>query len=366
MQGNSWLVVLAALLLTACEPSPPRVTVWPAAVTPDRLSDWHVVHSDGDRLTLNDGVIPYDLNVPLFSDYALKLRTVWMPEGMAAKYHEDREFEFPVGTILSKTFHYRYGEAGFQKLDADAMLEPDGSLDLEKHRIVETRLLIRDENGWRALPYVWNDEQTEAFLEVAGTEFDFAFGDDSFTYIVPDMNQCEACHVPDFSTKEVRPLGPKAHQLHRDINFADETKNQLLYWQESGRLVGLTELPPKMMRWTERNSADLNEMARTYLDTNCAHCHNPDGPADTSGLDLSLGIPLNRTAGICKPPVAVGRGSGNRPYDIFPGKPEQSILLYRMEHDDPAIMMPELGRAMSHAEAVELIGDWIAALPGDC
>ena len=377
MQRAFRLTALAVLLLAACEPSPPPVTVWPASVTPDRLSDWHVVHSDGDRLTLNDGVIPYDLNVPLFSDYALKLRTVWMPDGMAAEYRDDREFDFPVGTILSKTFHYRYGDSGIQKLDAEATLEPDGSLNLETHRIVETRLLIRDEEGWRALPYVWNDKQTEAFLEVAGTEFDFSFtqgsepGSDpgllaTFTYIVPDMNQCEACHVPDFSTKEVRPLGPKAHQLHREFDYIGGPKNQLLFWQESGRLVGLTELPPAMMRWQDRNNADPDEMARTYLDTNCAHCHNPDGPADTSGLDLSLGASLNRTAGICKPPVAVGRGSGNRPYDIFPGKPEQSILLYRMKHDDPAIMMPELGRAMSHEEAVVLIRDWIAALPGDC
>jgi len=164
----------------------------------------------------------------------------------------------------------------------------------------------------------------------------------------------------------VRPLGPKAHQLHREFDYWSGTKNQLLFWQESGQLVGVTEPIPATIRWSERSNADANDMARTYLDTNCAHCHNPDGPADTSGLDLSLGTPLNRTVGICKPPVAVGRGSGNRPYDIFPGKPEQSILLYRMEHDDPAIMMPELGRAMSHAEAVELISDWIAALPGDC
>ena len=75
---------------------------------------------------------------------------------------------------------------------------------------------------------------------------------------------------------------------------------------------------------------------------------------------------MNRAFGVCKPPVAVGRGSGNRPYDIFPGKPEQSILLYRMEHDDPAIMMPELGRAVAHDEAVQLIRVWIANLPGDC
>ena len=64
--------------------------------------------------------------------------------------------------------------------------------------------------------------------------------------------------------------------------------------------------------------------------------------------------------------MAVGRGSGDRPYDIFPGRPDDSILVYRMEHDDPAIMMPELGRAMAHDEGVALIRTWVAGLAGDC
>ena len=359
-------VSIAALCLVACSPSPDPVTLHPADAVPDRLSDWHVVHADGKRLTMNAGVIPYELNMPLFSDYALKLRTAWMPAGEAATYREDREFDFPVGTILSKTFHYRYGEDGLQKLDAEAELDEDGALDLSRHRVVETRLLVHHEAGWKAYPYVWNDQQTEAFLEVAGAEFAFNFGEQAFTYIVPDMNQCAGCHVPDFTTRAIRPIGPQAHQLNRDYAYADGERNQLDYWSDSGRLQGSNVPSPRSPRWSNRDREDIDDVARAYLDANCAHCHNPQGPADTSALDLSLTAEMNREYGICKPPVAVGRGSGNRPYDIFPGKPEQSILLYRMQHDDPAIMMPELGRAMSHAEAVDLIADWITGLPGDC
>ena len=75
---------------------------------------------------------------------------------------------------------------------------------------------------------------------------------------------------------------------------------------------------------------------------------------------------MDRHFGICKTPVAVGRGSGDRPYDIYPGNPDESILVYRMEHSDPAIAMPELGRGVVHAQGVALIRDWIAALPGEC
>ena len=176
---------LAAVLLAACNQANPPVTLHPVDAVPERLSDWQVIHADGDRLTLNSGVLPYELTVPLFTDYALKLRTVWIPDGMSATYRDrsNIELDFPVGTVLSKTFHYRYAYSGFQKLDAEATLEKDGSLNLDTHYLVETRLLVHHEEGWKAYPYVWNEAQTEAFLEIAGTEFEFTFGDEVFTYI---------------------------------------------------------------------------------------------------------------------------------------------------------------------------------------
>ena len=326
MRAAFGLLLLAAV--SGCGRQPP-VTPHPADAIPERLSAWHVVESNGRRLGLNAGVVPYDLNTPLFSDYALKLRTVWMPTGTAARYREDREFDFPVGTIFSKTFHYRLGDDGFDRLDAEAALEADGTLDLGRHRLVETRLLVRYEEGWKALPYVWNESQTEAFLEVAGAAFTFHFGDEPFTYLVPDTNQCSACHAPDQATKELRPLGPKAHQLNREFAYVDGTRHQLDAWAAAGRLDGVPNAVPHSARWLRRADARPADLARVYLDVNCAHCHNPAGAADTSALHLNLDAPLNRLYGICKPPVAVGRGT-------------------------------------MHREAVELVRAWIRELPGEC
>jgi len=63
-----------------------------------------------------------------------------------------------------------------------------------------------------------------------------------------------------------------------------------------------------------------------------------------------------------KMPIAAGRGSGGRLYDIVPGKPEGSVLLFRLESTEPGIMMPELPRRMLDAEGIQLIRQWIAGM----
>jgi uncharacterized repeat protein (TIGR03806 family) len=331
--------------------------------------------AEGSSLALNDGVTPYELNSPLFSDYALKLRAVWMPSDKIAVYNEDRELEFPVGTVISKTFHYEKldeqdGLLRVHQRDGEVTLENDGSLDLDRHELIETRLLVRYEDGWKAFPYVWNASQDDATLEIAGDQRDIVLvqGDSSeqITYIVPDANQCANCHVTDHTAKEIRPIGPKAWQLNRPFSWWGNTDSQLANWSKIGLLSGYEGAAPEGIRWADPGDATLEERARAYLDANCAHCHNPRGAADTSALHLNLDASLDRLYGVCKTPVAVGRGSGDRPFDIYPGRPQDSILVFRMQHTDPAIAMPELGRSTVHSEGVELISDWIASLNGEC
>jgi hypothetical protein len=124
----------------------------------------------------------------------------------------------------------------------------------------------------------------------------------------------------------------------------------------------ISENIPLMAQWDNPASASLHKRAMAYLDVNCAHCHNPKGPANTSGLNLMYEEPLGSSMGIWKSPVATGKGSGGREFSIVPGKPDASILLYRMISTDPGAMMPELGRSVIHTEGVELIKEWIAAM----
>ena len=141
--------------------------------------------------------------------------------------------------------------------------------------------------------------------------------------------------------------------------------NQMMHWQSTGLIEGVTEPVPANARWNDE-SVDLNHRARSYLDINCGHCHNPAGAADTSGLLLDYQNHSKTAMGYCKPPIAAGKGSGGRLYSIVPGHPEQSILSFRLNTNNPAMMMPELGRSLIHNEGVELISSWIATLEGQC
>jgi uncharacterized repeat protein (TIGR03806 family) len=369
------LAGLAAGVLGACtQATPPPVHYFPAG-RPEHLSDWHVVFRQGSRLGLNERVMPYDLNTPLFSDYAHKLRTLWLPPGSQGQYSDTQTFEFPVGTIITKTFYYPRAGAGPTQVSRtyDQSRDFAGSgLDMANVRLIETRLLVRRAQGWEALPYVWNAAQTDAELARTGDELPLELvgangGHESFTYVVPNENQCAGCHVTDLKTKSIAPIGLKARHLNRDYPYAGKAQNQLTHLQEVGYLTGLPPLAqvPRNADWRD-TSASLAQRARAYLDVNCGHCHNPQGPADTTGLSFEAATAPDRHLGLCKPPVAAGRGSGDRLYDIVPGHPDASILPFRMASREPGVMMPEQGRGTVHVEGLALIRDWIAAMPGEC
>ena len=63
-----------------------------------------------------------------------------------------------------------------------------------------------------------------------------------------------------------------------------------------------------------------------------------------------------------KRPVAAGRGSGGRMFAIVPGAPDASILLHRMESNEPGVMMPQFGRSVAHDEGVALVRAYIAGM----
>jgi uncharacterized repeat protein (TIGR03806 family) len=374
MMGASFrlLACIGALALAGCLRAPEPVHFFPEG-RPAKLSDWGVVYTARGRLALNKGVVPYDLNTPLYSDYAHKLRTVWLPPGTAAKYDDKASFEFPVGTIISKTFYYPLPRGVHDDKSVARTYAASGeTIDLDKFRLIETRILVRREGGWEAFPYVWNSDQTDAELARTGDvkPLELVADDgarEAFTYVVPNQNQCAGCHVVDLKTKAIAPIGTKARHLNRDYGYPTGNENQLVYWSKLGLLQGMpgVESAPKNADWRDVKQP-VDARARAYLDVNCGHCHNAKGPANTTALDLTIFAQNDRYLGVCKPPVAAGRGTGDHFFDIVPGKPEDSILPFRMISSEPGVMMPEQGRNTTHREGVDLIKEWISAMQGTC
>ena len=272
-------------------------------------------------------VTPYALNTPLWSDAADKLRFIYLPEGTQLAANGDGLLQFPVGAAIIKTFAYGAG--------AD-------------RRLIETRVLLHRADGWLALPYVWNAEQTDAVLALAGKRIDLVTpASEAISYAVPNKNQCKSCHGKD---GQVIPIGPKARNLSAE-------------WLGQMAAHGLLDRVPDgadtLPDWAGHAAGPAEPLARAYLDVNCAHCHQPGGGASNSGLDLRWEQDDPPALGVLKRPVAAGRGAGGHDFSILPGAPDQSILLYRMDSAEPGIAMPELGKASVDHAGSAVVRRWI-------
>ena len=278
----------------------------------------------------NGGVTPYRLNTPLYSDGAEKLRFVYLPDGAAMAPNGEGLLDIPVGGALIKTFAFGEGD---------------------ERRLIETRVLLHRADGWLALPYLWNEEQTDAKLAIAGARVDVTTPrGEAISYRVPNKNQCKECHGLD---GEVTPIGPKARNLSRDW------LGEMVAAGHLDRVpIGADQLP----LWEKRAAANLTAAARGYLDVNCAHCHRPGATASNSGLDLRWEQQSPDAIGIGKRPVAAGRGAGGHLFDIVPGSPEDSILTYRMGSTEPGVAMPELGKSTVDEDGLAIVRRWVAEM----
>ena len=367
-----------------------------ASVDCPRLDQYGLFADPGDpRRDPNGFGVPFDLNTPLFSDYASKYRFLFLPPDDSGKPQKagfqdhtqcdtlnvfsclTATLEFPVGTVFAKTFSFKNGA------DED---------------VVETRLLIKRRRAagdvfWVGLPYVWvtdgngarhadlriegdtksvrydYDDADPEVVDAAGKRVHYSGGTDH--YAVPNAGACILCHNGDDLEPGSPPIGPKVRNLNKDHEYADVgVMNQLAYLQ-SKALLDLPDEPSKLeklAKWnvpgsggkTAGSAADVHQRARAFLEVNCMHCHNRAGNASNSGLSLdSFQEPMDAGHGICKPPIAAGRAADFGNYDIQPGDAGVSILPHRLASVEPGIRMPPVSRSVMQKEAVELVTRWV-------
>ncbi|MDO6431916.1 hypothetical protein Q4E93_15020 [Flavitalea sp. BT771] len=283
------------------------------------LSGYHIFKTPQKDLQPETAYHPYALATPLFTDYAEKQRLICLPQGTRMIKTNEELPEFPDSTIIVKTFYY-YND----KRDT-----------ANGKQIIETRLLVRSAGEWKAATYRWNDAQTDAFLLKSSQDIPVRWitpgGEQQYiSYHVPNTKECTTCHN---ANDQLMPIGLRLRNLNFDILNNNQPVNQLKHLQDIGIL---NEFDPHRIAATAKAfnvSHSLADRARAYLDINCAHCHNPGGSAKRTGLFLSYGLPIDQT-GIIK-------------------KKEKIIRKFQKGK------MPRLGTTIIHAEALQLLKDYI-------
>jgi uncharacterized repeat protein (TIGR03806 family) len=299
-------------------------------------------------------VLPYEPISPLFTDYAIKERFVWIPLGEKASYDaDDKSLNFPTGSALIKMFYYNN-------------VLPDNTT-----RIIETRVMVRTTNGWEFAEYVWNDAQTEAFLETTEdgdfTEIEWLQeGEPKFVnYRIPAKQQCIICHTNDFITV---PIGIKPQNINSNLNYDDGINNQLQKLIDFGYLEdNLPTTITTVVDWKDA-SQSLEQRAKSYLDINCGNCHTDGGQGDYRSIRLGYTDTLNNdeNAGVCLDADTPIPGLMGQKH-IAPGDPENSIIYYRMSvTGDEPYKMPQFGQNLVHTEALLLMEDWINSINQTC
>lgn len=363
-----------------------------------KLQDYNLFDDPEDPTStpLSNGV-PFVLNSKLFTEYAVKYRVAYLPPGKKAQYRDYGDFSvndgilWPTGTILAKTFSTADEEKGTETP-------------------IETRLMIKRRNPdgsqyWTGMAYIWTEKDGQwsadlsksgALLNISWNYTDPATGvkhkGSTDEYVVPHINQCITCHGNDDQEVGSAPVGPKVRNLNRpyrsespfdtaQANHSVAGVNQIKFLCDNNLMIDCPDLviDPTTQNAVniERNpafnlpgdsghpagsDADVEARARSYLEVNCAHCHNPKGAASNTGVYFDVFRKVDIQYGICKGPTAAGgEGSGGRPHDIHPGDASQSIIPFRIGPlaTSAAARMPPLARSVVDEEAVQLIEQWI-------
>ena len=351
-QGEVYFVDYGGKAIFSLEPTPASQVS--TAEFPRRLSETGLF-VDVSRHELHPGVIPYSVNSPLWSDGAGKSRYIGLPNDARIEFTESGAWKFSEGTVLVKSFSLE-----------------TGSTDNPGSRWVETRLMVIQQNEWVGYSYRWNDAQTDAELvDDAGTDQAFQVRDpDSETgqreqiWHFPSRTECMVCH----SRAAGYVLGLSTAQMNRVHDYGTTRANQLTTLEHLGVFKGQdpdSGRLPKPIESLERltDPADLNASVesriRSYLHSNCAHCHVEAGGGNAA-MELGWRTPTEKARIVDANPLHERFGIANAKL-IAPGSPESSVLRKRLTIRGRG-QMPPLATSRIDQSAVELLDSWIRSL----
>jgi uncharacterized repeat protein (TIGR03806 family) len=294
------------------------------------------------------GIVPYELQAPLWSDGAYKRRWVSLPELGAVTASEDEPWLFPEGTIFVKHFEMALDES-----------QPD------VRRRLETRLLIAARGGsYYGVTYKWNPDETDAELvTISETELlsivDASGEPRDQQYFYPGPRDCFSCHTSNAGYV----LGPRTRQLNHEFEYRADSPpiNQLVAWsgwQFLDRTFDNTQAygAPQLANIND-DTASLEQRVRSYWDGNCSMCHM-GAAGSIPGWDARFITPVEQQ-GLLEPPQSTRT---DLPFLIAPGDREHSYIYVRGDSVEGGVRMPPIGRNRVDESYVNVLGEWIDSL----
>ncbi|CAN5484092.1 hypothetical protein BH18VER1_BH18VER1_21690 [soil metagenome] len=295
---------------------------------------------DLQTLTPAEGVIPFTVNSPLWSDGAVKSRWMAIPNdgppytaGEQIGFAPVGEWSFPDGTVFVKHFEMVVNEATGER------------------RRLETRLLVRTPEGRYGVTYKWRPDNSDADLLADGLEEDLTITNASGAirtqrYSYPSRSDCLFCHNQQANYV----LGPKTHQLNGNFSYPEtgKTDNQLRTLNHLG-LLNPAQNEANFATYLRSVSvtsttASVQHRMRSWIDANCSHCHRPGGFGP--GYDGRFYTPLQHQ---------------NLINNYVNFRDLEGSLLYQRDNALDEFKMPPIAKNVVHQAAMATLRQWIAS-----
>lgn len=316
---------------------------------PPKLLSQLGVFTNLETLDIIPGLIPYDVNSPLWSDGAKKRRWVAIPnDGQYDNPEEQIQFKaddpwgFPKGTVFVKHF------------EVPTTTDTNGPVTK-----LETRFFVITKDGRPyGITYRWNDEGTDAELLTIGDQreidiFDNGQFSHTQTWDFPSRTQCITCHNPNAEYV----LGVNTLQLNRTNQYNGSNVNQIDYFNDLGLFVNNVTNPGSYNKLVkvDGNESTLENRIRSYLDSNCSSCHREGGIPS-----LYLDFRYKRTQNIQSifGLQSQSHASTTNSVIVKPGDHADSELWMRDASLDDN-RMPPIGRNMVDQIYVDSLAKWI-------
>ena len=313
---------------------------------PAKLSDTGLF-ADVSDLSLNPGIERYDINLPFWSDYAIKSRWFMLPNHTDTfGFVQDGNWTLPTGALFIKHFDYELTRGN----------------PATKKRL-ETRLLMINATGSYGVSYRWNETETEAFLVADGGEdFDMnvVIGGSNTVqhWRIPSRSECLACHTPAGG----HGLSFETAQLNRTGTLGGSTGNYLQLLANAGYLSS----PPTQFHSLPKfatpidTSHTLETRARSWLAVNCSYCHQAGGTG-IGNFDLRPELSLTQSGLI---DAHVGNVQASHHRAVVRGDNTASVIWNRLAASGGYTRMPPLATEVVDPDGMQVVMDWINSSGG--